>query len=65
MSKEFCEDPARIIDGLLILMRETPGWDGYLAVDAAFEYLDWVRNQDPSFPLTVSVADELRRRNLI
>jgi hypothetical protein len=50
-----------VVDGLLVLMRETPGWD-FNTVDHAFSYLRRMKHAFPYAPLAVSVADELRRR---
>jgi hypothetical protein len=50
-----------VVDGLLALMRESPGWD-FNTVDHAFGYLRRMRHAFPHAPLTMSVTDELRRR---
>ena len=51
-----------VVDGLLALIREVPGWD-FNTVDHAFSYLRRMKRAFPYAPLTVSIADELRRRD--
>lgn len=56
-------EAVNVVDGLLALMREdVGGWDSNPA-DHAFLYLRRMRHAYPEIPLTVSVADELRRRS--
>lgn len=56
--------PERVIDDLLVLMRESPGWD-FSCVDDAFLFLSQAKRDDPALVLTVRIADELRRRGLL
>lgn len=54
----------RIIDDLLVLTRESPGWD-FSCVDDAFLFLSQAKRDDPALALTVRIADELRKRGLL
>lgn len=56
--------PERIIDDLLVLMRESPGWD-FFCVDDAFLFLSQAKQADPALALTVRIADELRKRRML
>lgn len=55
-------EAVNVVDGLLALMRESPGWD-FNVVDHAFNYLQRMKRALPYVPITKSVADELRRRS--
>jgi hypothetical protein len=62
MSDERELEAMDVVDSLLVLMRETPGWD-FNAVDRAFSYLRRMDRAFPHAPLIVSVANELRHRS--
>lgn len=55
-------EAVNVVDGLLALMREDVGGWHYNVTDHAFSYLRRMKHAYPDIPLTVSVADELRRR---
>lgn len=58
---------AKIIDELICLLSPPIRLENldYSITDAAFQYLADYRNEHPGYPITLSIANELRRRKLI
>ena len=55
-------EAVNVVDGLLMLMRERPGWD-FNGVDHAFSYLRRMKHAYPEIWLSASVLHELRQRD--